>query len=67
MKKKPAEDTSLPNRVGMITYLCKNELHQYQLAEKLGITETYLSKMLRGRVKPNKDLVVKFNTIVNRA
>lgn len=46
--------------------LFKENIHQYELANQLGVTETYLSKVLRGRVKPSKELVAKISKTLKR-
>jgi len=47
------------DRVKVKAYLAEKQIYQYELANKLGITESHLSKILRGRVEPSKELVGK--------
>ena len=49
--------------VKVIMLLKKNQIYQYQLAEQLGVTESYLSKVLRGREQPSPELVKKMEAI----
>ena len=46
--------------------LIRKDMHQYQLAQQLGVTEAYLSKILRGRTKPSKELVTKISKALHR-
>lgn len=52
------------NRIKILNYLYENDMPQYRFAQKLNITETHLSKVLRGRVKPSKDLIIKLYKII---
>ena len=36
-------------------FLFKHKLYQYQLAAKLSVSEAFLSKVLRGRLKANRE------------
>ncbi len=44
------------DRVKILNFLYENDMPQYRLAQRLGITETHLSKVLRGRIKPSRGL-----------
>ena len=46
-------------------YLFRTRTHQYELAAKLGVSEAFLSKVIRGRVKPSEVLVERVNEILN--
>jgi transcriptional regulator with XRE-family HTH domain len=44
------------NLMGIKTKLIKKSLYQYALADKLGVSETFLSKVLSGRISPTQEL-----------
>ena len=52
------------NMTNIKMYLFKHNIHQYQLAMKLNITETHLSKVMRGRVKPSRQLSAKIEAVL---
>ncbi len=47
------------NRIKLMMFLEKNQIYQYQFAAALGVTESHLSKVLRGRTRPSPELVRK--------
>lgn len=46
-------------------YLAEHGVYQYQLADKLKVSETHLSKVLRGRAKPSKQLILNLQKILS--
>ena len=48
------------------TFLLRNNMYQYELAKKLSITESHLSKILRGREKPSKGLEERICGVINQ-
>ncbi len=54
------------NRLKLKEYLLKNSIYQYQLAKKLGITESDLSKILRGRLVPNECITERINKAIKK-
>ena len=47
-------------------FLLHRNMHQYELARYLGVTESHLSKVLRGRQKPGEDLTRRMNKLVTK-
>jgi len=43
------------NLMSIKTKLIKKELFQYELADRLGVSETFLSKVLNGRIAPTQE------------
>jgi transcriptional regulator with XRE-family HTH domain len=48
----------------MKNYIFKNNLTQIQLAQALGISRNYLSKMLTGNVKPSERVIYKMTELL---
>ena len=47
-------------------YLLKTRKHQYELAAMLGVTEAFLSKVIRGRIKPSRLMIEQVHKILTR-
>jgi transcriptional regulator with XRE-family HTH domain len=52
------------DRARLKASLARRDMYQYQLAGRLGVTETYLSKVLRGRTKPSAELLTKISRVL---
>jgi len=49
------------DRFQLKTRLFERKIYQYDFAKRLNITESYLSKILNGRVEPSRELLVKIS------
>lgn len=54
------------DRVRLKGQLIRNNILQYEFARKLAITESHLSRILKGRVRPSRDLVTKMSEILKQ-
>ena len=55
------------NIIRVKEFLLRRGMHQYELARYLGVTESHLSKILRGRAKPSADLTKRISKLVTKA
>jgi len=52
------------DRVKLKGMLMRKNIYQYDFAKELNVTESYLSKILKGRIKPSSKLIARMSTIL---
>lgn len=51
------------DKIKLKSFLAAKGEYQYRFAKELGITESQLSKIMRGRVQPSQELIKKIDRI----
>lgn len=52
------------DRVKLKAMLMRKNIYQYDFANRLNVTESYLSKILKGRIKPGSKLIARMSIIL---